>query len=1077
MQRNLQIIPKSDLVIGELIGHGGYGDVYKAEWHGTGVAVKQLHLKTLTSSLQEEFNHEAEIMVTCQFPHIVSLYGICQETSYNGLVMELMPMGSLYGVLHNKEINLEWNTRWEIAIGVGKGVSYLHSKNILHRDLKSLNVLLGNDYHVKLCDFGLSKIKLESSSITTKNTAGSVRWSAPEALKRGYKPASSMDVYSYGMVLWEIVSRALPFSDAANEITAGMWIQSGEKEIIPPLCPAAYAAEIQKCWQDADKRPSAQEIVSNLIKAKSESESEFKPEQKSKPELKPEPKPQAKPEAKPELKPKPEPKPESKPKPELKPELKPKLELKPEPKPEPKQKETISIAQPKKYVAESWHFDPATKRKATLEEGSKNPYELLDATEKDKQKVIEFYQHDPVPNYEIASVKVIYNKTFNQKFNLQLETLQERRGGEGFMPKWPNENDVDWRAATYKQLVKISEPYKDYHYPSIKLIPLWHGTRPELLDSIFRTGYANLATTDGGYYGKGIYGSYEAKYAYQVYAKGALILNWGAVFSAYPVIHGDMSKLTGKGNYQNYDAHFIPVVPKNPCDQYEVSYLPCRPNQKPVYRELVTFESASCLPRYLVELRSSAPQINKLGSFQPKNINNSQNVKVNPPEKKEQLVVSVNVKTNIPKKLQYPANDEVESKTKDNKTFQTQSVTQTSQNMFQPQQANVIQSTSKDTIKMAKTPMINTQKSENITQTYQTMFQPKLELPKQPVQVIKPKTEFYVAVVGSAESGKSCLNTRFLKDTYPEGEKKWFLDNSKNIDIDNKPYKLMIWEGESFHKFKEMDAVIIAIDLDNPVSLLYANNILQFKLRFYKEGIKLVLAGTKSDLNKKHKIDNACIAALEENIPPGVDYIGYFETSAKTGSNVEGLFRSIAKRFANFTFSDHYCIPKIEHKECVERVDTFNTKSGLVHIESCFGTKIKGDQQKDDSYRGFIRNMNQINALSSRDVFVYAARLINEYLKNYQEKDEVWVNKQYFRMGYFPIRLHLAMDYYCNHAGCNAYLEVSMTNLSSKLIDEQKKYLNKIKKYIQEIDVILDIVTPVPQHKNTISNKKKMGMS
>ena len=105
-----------------------------------------------------------------------------------------MPKGSLHGILKDKNQELSWDLRWIIAIDIGKGLSYLHSKNILHRDLKSLNVLLGSDYHAKICDFGLSKVKLESSSISSNNNkvTGTTKWCAPETLsRRGFIPNKS----------------------------------------------------------------------------------------------------------------------------------------------------------------------------------------------------------------------------------------------------------------------------------------------------------------------------------------------------------------------------------------------------------------------------------------------------------------------------------------------------------------------------------------------------------------------------------------------------------------------------------------------------------------------------------------------------------------------------------------------------------------------------------------------------------------------------------------------------------------------------------------------------------------------
>ena len=177
----------------------------------------------------------------------------------------------------------------------------------------------------------------------------------------------------------------------------------------------------------------------------------------------------------------------------------------------------------------------------------------------------------------------------------------------------------------------MSEPYTDPDYPAVRLVPAWHGTQQDFLKGIFTIGYSALATTDTGYFGKGLYSAYEAEYPYRVYTKkhgenGSLILNWVAIFSPLPVInngefkpekaaippdkpyiperHGDMCILMGKGNYGNYDAHFVPVTPKNPLRWHNSDYFPCKTNQDPVYTEIVVFEAAACLPRYLVKLRT-----------------------------------------------------------------------------------------------------------------------------------------------------------------------------------------------------------------------------------------------------------------------------------------------------------------------------------------------------------------------------------------------------------------------------------------------------------------------------------------
>lgn len=269
-----------------------------------------------------------------------------------------------------------------------------------------------------------------------------------------------------------------------------------------------------------------------------------------------------------------------------------------------------------------WHFDPETKAQRPA---NTNVYKLVEATDKDKRKVIQFYEHHPISGYEIGSVQVIYNPNMNHKFQLHLHELQQHDNNLAFKAKWStgqeskydlveDQEKIAWRTKVHQQFIDLARPYQDSDYPAVNLLPMWHGTKAEVVDSICRTGYAALATTDCGFFGRGIYGAYEAEYSYRVYAKktGALILNWTATFSAYPVIDGDMKKFVminseGKevsiGNYSNYDAHFAPVVPANPLNLNETIYYPTKPNQLHIYTELVVFQKAACLPRYLVQLQ------------------------------------------------------------------------------------------------------------------------------------------------------------------------------------------------------------------------------------------------------------------------------------------------------------------------------------------------------------------------------------------------------------------------------------------------------------------------------------------
>jgi len=260
----------------------------------------------------------------------------------------------------------------------------------------------------------------------------------------------------------------------------------------------------------------------------------------------------------------------------------------------------------------AWHFDVNIKPAA----GTVNDYCLIPATTKDVNKVVRLYQIAPVPGRDIKSVQIIYNPKLNRSFSLQMHMLQQRSKQPAFTPKWHTEGNSQqqaWRKKINDRFMQLTKPYTDPDCPAVKLLPLWHGTKRSILPSLFSTGYANLATTDAGFYGKGLYSAGEAEYSYRVYADNkeqekALIVNWVTTYSAYPVIDGDKQKLMAGANYGNYDAHFIPVVPQNSANPNEVNYYPCKPNQVPRYTEMVVFAAQQCLPRYLVELQPSLPK-------------------------------------------------------------------------------------------------------------------------------------------------------------------------------------------------------------------------------------------------------------------------------------------------------------------------------------------------------------------------------------------------------------------------------------------------------------------------------------
>ena len=249
------LIDHISIAMQEKLGSGGFGNVYKALWRKQAVAVKQLHAQQMTDETKEVFQNESKIWSDLRHPNIVQLFGICMPPAPYSMVMPYYPQGSLRKLL--KRQTLTWDVRRQLAKDITSGLIYLHSKNILHRDLKSSNILISKQegrLRALLTDFGLSTVKREtttSSLISAMQVAGTLLWMAPELL-RGKSCTKKSDIYGLGMVLLELATQKLPYADAHHAIIPQL-IKEGELPEIPEETPPYFAQLIKLCCAQSSK--------------------------------------------------------------------------------------------------------------------------------------------------------------------------------------------------------------------------------------------------------------------------------------------------------------------------------------------------------------------------------------------------------------------------------------------------------------------------------------------------------------------------------------------------------------------------------------------------------------------------------------------------------------------------------------------------------------------------------------------------------------------------------------------------------------------------------------------------------
>jgi len=209
-----------DLHFGQVIGTGGFGAVHRGKYCGEDVAIKKIHTSEggITPLQLEEFKKEVANLQTLRHPRLVSFVGAAFVSPSVCIVTEFMPNGSLYHLLHHRKQELTTFQRFNVATHISEGVDFLHRRNppFVHRDLKSLNVVLDFELNAKLCDFGLTQ-SMEKTHITRKdNEGGSPRYMAPELFDSNGKITEKIDIWALGCLAAEVLTGRLPHEECSN---------------------------------------------------------------------------------------------------------------------------------------------------------------------------------------------------------------------------------------------------------------------------------------------------------------------------------------------------------------------------------------------------------------------------------------------------------------------------------------------------------------------------------------------------------------------------------------------------------------------------------------------------------------------------------------------------------------------------------------------------------------------------------------------------------------------------------------------------------------------------------------------
>ncbi|KMT10210.1 hypothetical protein BVRB_5g119710 [Beta vulgaris subsp. vulgaris] len=285
-------IELAKLDLNNVIAHGTYGSVYRATYDGKDVAVKVLDwgedgmaTAAETAALRASFRQEVAVWHKLDHPNVTKFIGASMGTSNlkvplnssgdDGkslptraccVIVEYLAGGTLKRYLiRNRKRKLAIKVVIQLALDLSRGLSYLHSKKIVHRDVKTENMLLDTNRNLKIADFGVARVEAQNPRDMTGET-GTLGYMAPEVLD-GKPYNRKCDVYSFGICLWEIYCCDMPYPDLSFADVSSAVVRQNLRPEMPRCCPPSLASIMRKCWDaNPDKRPDM-DVVVRLLEA------------------------------------------------------------------------------------------------------------------------------------------------------------------------------------------------------------------------------------------------------------------------------------------------------------------------------------------------------------------------------------------------------------------------------------------------------------------------------------------------------------------------------------------------------------------------------------------------------------------------------------------------------------------------------------------------------------------------------------------------------------------------------------------------------------------------------------------